>query len=91
MKGRTRIYSTTLQDPGKLLLFVASGILGIMIMSLCSTTDTIRSGYSQQAQATVASTQHNVVDSDDTISKAASINNLTHTDHYEIRKHNSRN
>lgn len=61
------------------LLFLASGVLGIILISLSSTSDSIDRVYSQQTQVTIESRPHNVTEPSDTVSRAAPINNLTHS------------
>jgi len=79
MKGLTHIYRTTLAGRCIFLLFLVSGVLGIMILSLSSTSYTISSAYSQHGQVKVASRQHNVIEPSGTVPKVAANNNLTHT------------
>lgn len=61
------------------LLFLVSGVLGIIIISLSSTSDTISNAYSQHGQVEVVSRQHNVIEPSGTVPKVAANNNLTHT------------
>jgi alcohol dehydrogenase (cytochrome c) len=61
------------------LLFLASGVLGILAISLSITSDTIGRIYSQQAPVIIASRPHNVTEPSDTVPRAAPINNLTYT------------